>query len=145
MRTCLIAVATLVVCSSLSAQSFPSPPQPANHSSTDEITREFANDAVKTRVGDASFWGWNAPALAMSGTDLALTAQCLAAKTCVEQNPLLGAYPSMPRLFGTSLPLIAAELGFSYYMKKSRHPWRVFPALNTATHAIAIGMSLAAR
>lgn len=144
-RTLLLSLTVLLISTGMLSQSFPAPPAPTQNSRPDEITSAFAGNAVKTSKADKSFWEWNIPALAMNAADLAQTAQCLAAKTCVEQNPLLGANPSMPRLFGTSLPVFAAQLGFAYYMKKSNHPWRFIPAATTVTHAIAIGMSLAAR
>ena len=144
-RACLLALAFLLLTTVIFAQNFPAPPSAPRNSHPDEISSAFASNAVKTTAADKSFWKWNAPALAMNAADLAQTAQCLVAKTCVEQNPLLGMNPSMARLFGTSLPVFAAQLGFCYYMKKSDHPWRFIPATSTVTHAIAIGMSFAAR
>lgn len=147
----LLFATTLSLASTALAQAFPAPPKSSSEAglATDQITIAFANDSIAqngvNKVADKKFWMWNTPALAANAADLAQTAQCLLAQTCVEQNPLLGSNPSMARLFGTSLPVFAGELGFSYYMKKSGHNWKAIPALSAVTHVVAVGTSLAAR
>src|SRR5947209_20467415 len=96
-RAYLLPLAILLSASHLLAHDFPAPPV-APQNSHDEITNAFAATALmppRPAVADKAFWQWNTPSLAMNAADLAQTAQCLVAKECVEQNPLLGANPSM--------------------------------------------------
>lgn len=145
MKSSLVLAAALLLSVACFGQAFPAPPSPAQSADSDQITSQFASDAVQPKTADHSFWKLNGMSAALTAGDLAQTAQCLLAKICVEHNPLFGANPGMARLFGTSVPMLAAQIGVSYYMKKSGRTWKAVPVVGSISHAAGIASGLGIR
>src|SRR5581483_11680394 len=95
----------------------------------DVIDEAFKADAVVPAKDDTrAFWKWNALVGASMAYDVSITGHCLAVGACHEMNPLLGSNPSMARLWGSSVPMLAGQIALTYYLRKHHdNHWRRVP------------------
>jgi len=71
--------------------------------------------------------------------DIERAQHCLAARTCVEGNPLFGPGPSRARMYGIAVPIaVAAQYAGWKFRKKKKWYWWVPQAISIGSHTVGL-------